>query len=97
MRISFLPIYRVKIFSRRLMNQMQIINPYTIAENFFLETTEKHSPLKKKLVRVTKHLFMNRDFQKATYIRSRLKNKYSRELSRENELAYERREINVYQ
>lgn len=40
---------------------------------------------------------MNRDFQKATYIRSRLKNKYSRELSRENELAYERREINVYQ
>ena len=33
---------------------------------------------------------MNRDFQKAIYTRTRLKNKYWRDPSRENELAYKK-------
>ena len=48
---------------------------------------KKHAPLKKKFVRGNQAFFMNRDFRKAIYIRTRLKNKYWRDTSRENELA----------
>ena len=37
---------------------------------------KKHAPLKKKFVRGNQAFFMNRDFRKAIYIRTRLKNKY---------------------
>ena len=46
-----------------------------ISENF-LETIDKHDPLEKKFVRGNQAPFMNRDFQKAIYTRTRLKNKY---------------------
>ena len=58
-----------------------------ISENF-LETIDKHDPLEEKFVRGNQAPFMNRDFQKAIYTRTRLKNKYWRDPSRENELAY---------
>ena len=38
---------------------------------------------------------MNRDFQKAIYTRTKLKSKYWRDLSRENELAY-KKQRNLY-
>ena len=60
-----------------------------ISENF-LETIDKHDPLEKKFVRGNQAPFMNRDFQKAIYTRTRLKNKYWRDPSRENELAYKK-------
>ena len=63
----------------------------------FLEAIDKHAPLKKKLVRGNQAPFMNRDFQKAIYTRARLKNKYWRDPSRENELAYKNKEIYVCQ
>ena len=65
------------------------VNYKSIAENF-LEAIDKHAPLKKKLVRGNQAPFMNRDFQKAIYTRTRLKNKYWRDPSRENELAYKK-------
>ena len=67
-----------------------------ITENF-LETIDKHAPLKKKFVRGNQAPFMNRDFQKVIYTRARLKNKYWRDPSRENELAYKNKEIYVCQ
>ena len=65
------------------------VNYKSITENF-LEAIDKHAPLKKKLVRGNQAPFMNRDFQKAIYTRTRLKNKYWRDPSRENELAYKK-------
>ena len=59
------------------------VNYKSITENF-LEAIDKHSPLKKKLVRRNQAPFMNGDFQKALYTRTRLKNKYWRDPSREN-------------
>ena len=65
------------------------VNYKLITENF-LEAIDKHAALKKKLVRGNQAPFMNRDFQKAIYTRTRLKNKYWRDPSRENELAYKK-------
>ena len=65
------------------------INCKSITENL-LEVIDKHAPLKKKLVRGNQAPFMNRDFQKAIYTRTRLKNKYWRDPSRENELPYKK-------
>ena len=62
------------------------VNYKSITENF-LEAIDKHAPLKKKYVRGNQVPFMNRDFQKAIYTRTRLKNKYWRDPSRENEPA----------
>ena len=56
----------------------------------FLETIDKHAPLKKKFKRGNQAHFMNRDFQEAIDTRTRLKNKYWRVPSRENELAYKK-------
>ena len=55
-----------------------------------MEAIDKHVPLKKKLVRGNQAPFTNRDFQKVIYTRTRLKNKYWRDPSRENELAYKK-------
>ena len=45
------------------------VNYRSITGNF-LEAIDKHAPLKKKLVRDNQAPFMNRDFQKAIYIRT---------------------------
>ena len=43
-----------------------------MTENF-LETIDKHALLKKQFIRGNKTPFMNRDFQKVIYTRTRLK------------------------
>ena len=48
------------------------VNYKSITENF-LEAIDKHAPLKKKFVRGNQAPFMNREFQKAIYTRTRLK------------------------
>ena len=83
MRRVFYMIYKIKNF---LSSNDPNVNYKSITENF-LEAIDKHAPLKKKLVRGNQAHFMNRDFQKAIYTRTRLKNKYLRDPSRENELA----------
>ena len=55
-----------------------------------MEAIDKHAPLKKKFVRGNQAPFMNREFQKAIYTRTRLKNKYWRDPSSENKLAYKK-------
>ena len=51
------------------------VNYKSITETF-LETIDKHTPLTKKFIRGNQAPFMNRDFHKAIYTRTRLKNKY---------------------
>ena len=65
------------------------VNYKPITEKF-LKTIDKHALLKKKLARGNQAPSMNRDFQKAIYTRTRLKNKYWRDPSRENKLAYKK-------
>ena len=55
-----------------------------------MEVIDEHAPLKNKFVRGNQAPFLNREFQKAIYTRTRLKNKYWREPSRENKLAYKK-------
>ena len=56
----------------------------------FLGIVNKHAPLKKKFVRGNNAPFMNREFQKEIYVRSRLRNKYWVEPSAENKVVYKK-------
>ena len=56
----------------------------------FLGFIIKHAPQEKKFVRGNNAPFMNREFQKEIYVRSRLRNKYWVEPSAENKAAYKK-------
>ena len=56
----------------------------------FLGIINKHAPLKKKIVRGNNAPFMNKEFQKEIYVRSRLRNKFWVEPSAENKTAYKK-------
>ena len=47
---------------------------YSLLTDKFLGLANKHAPLKKKFVRGNNAAFMNREFQKEIYVRSRLRN-----------------------
>ena len=61
---------------------------YNLLTDKFLGLANKHAPLKKKFVRGNNAPFMNREFQKKIYVRSRLRNKYWVEPSAKNKAAY---------
>ena len=63
---------------------------YNLLTNKFLGIVNKHAPLKKKFVRGNNAPFMNREFQKEIYVRSRLRNKYWVEPTTENKVAYQK-------
>ena len=56
----------------------------------FLGIVSKHAPLKKKFIRGNNAPFMNREFQKEIYVKSRLRNKFSVEPTAENKAAYKK-------
>ena len=49
---------------------------YNLLTDKFLGIVNKHVPLKKKFVRGNNAPFMNREFQKEIYLRSRFRNKF---------------------
>ena len=63
---------------------------YDLLSNKFLEIVNNHAPLKKKIIRGNQKPFMNKEFQKAVYTRSRLKNRYNKKPNKENEIAYKK-------
>ena len=63
---------------------------YNLLTDKFLGIVNKHAPLKKKFVRGNNAPFMNREFQKEIYVRSRLRNKYWVEPTTENKVAYQK-------
>ena len=65
---------------------------YNLLTYKFLGIVNKHAPLKKKFVRGNNAPFMNREFQKEIYVRSRLRKKFWVEPSTENKAAYKDRE-----
>ena len=56
----------------------------------FLTIVNKHAPLKRKIVRGNQAPFMTKEFQKAIYTRSRLKNKMNKNPTEKNITAYKR-------
>ena len=62
-----------------------IENYQHLTENF-LSIVEKHAPLKKEIVRGNQAPFVNREFRTAIYTRSKLRNKYWKNPTSENEL-----------
>ena len=62
-----------------------IENYQPLTENF-ISVVEKHAPLKKKNVRGNQAPFVNREFRKAIYTRSKLRSKYRKNPTLENKL-----------
>ena len=63
---------------------------YSIISNKFLEVVNKHAPLKIKVLKDNHSPFVTKEFQKAIYTRSKLKNKMNQKQSRENVLPYKK-------
>ena len=58
---------------------------YIITYNF-LKIVIKHAPLKKKTIRGNDAPYMNKEFRKAIYTRTRIKNKFLKNPSEQNEI-----------
>ena len=61
---------------------------YTNLTQTFSKVVQKHAPLKKKILRGNHAPFINREFRKEIYKRSRLRNKFWKDPSKENELLF---------
>ena len=61
---------------------------YTNLSQTFSKVVQKHTPLKKKIIRRNHAPFINREFRKEIYKRSRLRNKFWKDPSKENELLF---------
>ena len=63
---------------------------YELLMTVFSNIVEKHATLKKKFLSGNQALFMTKGFRKATYNRSRLRNKFCKIPSEENEKLYKK-------
>ena len=63
---------------------------YELITNVFSNIVEKHAPLKKKFLRGNQAPFMTKEFRKAIYNRSRLRNKFCKIPTEENEKLYKK-------
>ena len=61
---------------------------YSVLTNVFSNIVNIHVPLKMKILRGNDAPFLNKELKKATYIRSRLRNRYFKNPSKENETSY---------
>ena len=73
-----------------IMNEKDPNQNYQSLTKTFLTIVNKHAPLKKKIVRGNQAPFMTKEFQKAIYTRSRLKNKMNKNPTEKNITAYKR-------
>ena len=73
------------VFRSELMDLLYIHNVNNIHSNDFdnlvMGLTNNHASIKYKYIRVNEASFMNKEFKKATMVRSKLKNIYNREIS----------------
>ena len=63
---------------------------YSVLTNVFSNIVNIHAPLKKKILRGNKAPFMNKELRKAIHTRSRLRNKYFKNPTKENETSYKK-------
>ena len=67
---------------------------YLVLTNVFSNIVNKHAPLKKKkkILRRNDAPFMNKELRKAIYTRSRLRNRYFKNPTKENETSYKKQQ-----
>ena len=61
---------------------------YSVLINVFSNIVNIHAPLKKKILRGNDAPFMNKELRKAIYTRSRFRNRYFKNPTKENETSY---------
>ena len=61
---------------------------YELIKDAFSKIVNKHTPLKKKFLRGNQTPFMNKELRKAIYDRSRLRNRFCKTPTEENEVIY---------
>ena len=85
---SFVP----KDFSFELKKKLQnqVVEDYAKFEEIFLESLEKHAPLKKKILRANEKPYMTKTLRKAIMRRSALQNRYYRDKLPESEKAFKK-------
>ena len=76
--------------SKKLLNVEQNDMCYDMFQNIFMETLNKYAKVKKKYVRANNQPFMTRRLSRAIMTRSRLRNKFLRNLSAETENEYKK-------
>ena len=64
---------------------------YELITDLFSKIVNKHAPLKKKLLRGNQAPFINKELRKAIYDRSRLRNRFCKTPTEENEKLYRKR------
>ena len=70
------------------LGKLNLNGKYIDFGSIFINALNKHAPLKEKLVRANNAPYINKNLSKAIMNRSRLKNKFVRELNKENKAAY---------
>ena len=68
---------------------------YDFLTNTFINIVNNHAPLKKKFIRGNQAPFMTRNLRKEIYTRSRFRNKFCKNPTKENEKLYKNKETNV--
>ena len=63
---------------------------YLVPTNVFSNIVNKHAPLKKKILRGNDVPFMDKELRKAIYTRSRLRNRYFKNPTKNNETFYKK-------
>ena len=79
------------VMLRKLIILFKTSNPdenYSVLTNVFSNIVNIHVPLKMKILTGNDAPFLNKELKKATYIRSRLRNRYFKNPSNENETSY---------
>ena len=69
---------------------------YSVLSDTFSKLVDRHAPLKMKIQRGNHAPFISKEMRKAIYTRSRLRNKFCKNPSEENERKYNENRIYVY-
>ena len=82
--------FRLELSNELLLNYDCVNITYEEFQRIFMGVLNKHAPLKTKIIRANNAPFMNKNMRKLVMNRSRLKNKFNKEPSLENERAYKK-------
>ena len=63
---------------------------YQEFDNTVVDILNRHAPIKRKYIRANEAPFMNKEYKSAIMVRSKLRNKYNKELSTQSLIAYKK-------
>ena len=92
MDLTYYKYYNENLFRSELLEELYNINGGAIKcdtfENVCIRVLNRHAPMKKKYMRANNSPFMNKKLSKAVMNRSRLRNKFLNNPTRENRVNY---------